>query len=130
MTTILDEDLPYDINSKSFVVADKDFPIFYSDISEAFEKYQGKIITFNTYVSGIEKETLIVGRKIMTCCEDDIQFYGFECITDLEFELNSYLELTCIPVKHYSDIAKKEVIMLKAVNIKELDYEEEQYLEF
>ena len=130
MTTILDEDLPYEINEKSFIVKDKDFPIFYLDISECFDKYAGKIITFNTYVRGIEAETLIVGRKIMTCCEDDIQFYGFECITDLVFDLNSYVELTCVPVMHYSDIAKREVIMLKAINIKELDYVEEEYLEF
>ena len=130
MTTILNEDLPYDIESKSFIINDKDFPIFYLDIYEAYNKYEGKIITFNTYIRGIEEESIIVGRKIMTCCEDDIQFYGFECLSNTDVENNTYVELTCMPVKYYSEIAKREVIMLKALNIKKLDYVEEEYLEF
>ena len=130
LTTMLDEDLPYDINSSKIDVSEKDFPIFYLDVTECFDKYVGKEITFTAYIRDINSKTLVVGRQIMTCCEDDIQFYGFECITPLRFENNSFVEITCEVIKEYSDIAQADVIMLKSNNIKLLDYKEEKYLEF
>jgi uncharacterized membrane protein YcgQ (UPF0703/DUF1980 family) len=127
---MLDEDLPYDVNSSKIDVSEKDFPIFYLDVTECFDKYVGKEITFTAYIRDINSKTLVVGRQIMTCCEDDIQFYGFECITPLRFENNSFVEITCEVIKEYSDIAQADVIMLKSNNIKLLDYKEEKYLEF
>ena len=91
LTTILNEDLPYDINSNVINLADDDFPIWYLDITECFDKYQNKVINFNAYVRGINDKTIVVGRQIMTCCEDDIQFYGFECFTDSHVNLDSFV---------------------------------------
>ena len=130
LTTLLDEDLPYDINSNKLTLSDADFPVFYLDVTECFDKYQGKEITFNAYVRDVNTKTLVVGRQIMTCCEDDIQFYGFECITNSKVKNNSYISVTAEVVKEYSDIANANVIMLKAKEIKELDYVEEKYLVF
>ena len=130
LTTLLDEDLPYDINSNHIILNDKDFPIWYLDVTECFDKYQGKVITFRAYVRDITEQTLVVGRQIMTCCLDDIQFYGFECITDQRFNNNVFVEVSCIAIKSFSEIANGNVIMLKALDIRELPYEEEEYLEF
>lgn len=130
LTTILDEDLPYDINSNNIVIRDEDFPIWYLDITECFDKYQNKTITFNAYIRDVNSKTLVVGRQIMTCCLDDIQFYGFECITDQKFNNNVLVEVTCSAIKHFSEIANGNVIMLKAISIKELPFKEEEYLEF
>lgn len=130
LTTILDEDLPYDINSNEIVIEEKDFPIWYLDITECFDKYKDKVITFNAYVRDVNSNTIVVGRQIMTCCMDDIQFYGFECITDDYLFNNSYVKVTCTPIKHYSEIAKANVIMLKAITIEKLEYVDEEYLEF
>lgn len=130
LTTLLDEDLPYNINERDIVLKDEDFPVWYLDITECFEKYKGKTITFKAYIRGANQQTVIIGRQIMTCCEDDIQFYGFECITDEFVHNNSFVEVTCTPVKHYSEIAEADVIMLMAIDIKKLDYIEEKYLTF
>lgn len=130
LTTILDEDLPYDINSDSIYIEDNNFPIWYLDITECFDKYENKEITFKAYIRDINSNTIVVGRQIMTCCLDDIQFYGFECITDLRFNNNVFVEVKCKPIKHYSEIAKANVIMLEAISIKELEFVEEEYLEF
>ena len=130
LTTMLDEDLPYDINNSKIDIKDSEFPIFYLDVTECFDKYVGKEITFNAYIRDINSKTLVVGRQIMTCCEDDIQFYGFECITPLRFDNNSYVKITGYVVKEYSDIAQANVIMFKSNDIKLLDYVEEKYLEF
>ncbi len=130
LTTILNEDLPYDISLDDITVNDEDFPIWYLDITECFDKYKDKTITFNAYVREVNNNTIVVGRQIMTCCADDIQFYGFECLTS-EFVLNnSLVKVTCTPIKHYSEIAKANVIMLKASKIETLNYVEEEYLEF
>lgn len=130
LTTILNEDLPFDINATHIILNDKDFPIWYLDVTECFDKYQNKTITFKAYIRDITENTLVVGRQIMTCCLDDIQFYGFECVTNQRFENNTYVEVTCVPVKQYSEIANGNVIMLKGILIKELPYVEEEYLEF
>lgn len=130
LTTLLDEDLPYDINSNKIEILDDDFPIFYLDVTECFDKYAKKEISFNAYIRDMNSKTLVVGRQIMTCCEDDIQFYGFECISNQKFDNNSFVRVTCEVVKEYSDIAQATVIMLKAKNIELLEYIEEKYLEF
>ena len=130
LTTLLDEDLPYDINSNEIVLEDKDFPVFYLDVTECFDKYQYKKINFNAYVRDTNSKTLVVGRQIMTCCEDDIQFYGFECITNEAILNNSYVNITAEVVKSYSEIAQGNVIMLKGLSIKVLPYVDETYLEF
>ena len=130
LTTILNEDLPYDITKNEITILNKDFPLWYLDITECFDKYQDKEITFEAYVRDFTSNTLVVGRQIMTCCLDDIQFYGFECITNQKFDNNVLVRVTCIPVKQYSEIANANVIMLKGIKIEELDYVEEEYLEF
>ena len=130
MTTILDEDLPYDINSDHIVVEDKDFPIFYLDVTECFDKYKDKTVSFNAFVRDAKSDTLVVGRRIMTCCEDDIQFYGFECLTTPDFADGTYINLKCKVVKSYSSIANGFVIMLDVNEIEVIDNREEEYLEF
>ena len=130
LTTLLDEDLPYDINCDEIILEDNNFPIFYLDVTECFDKYQDKIIKFNAYVRDTNENTIILGRQIMTCCEDDIQFYGFECLTDQTIYNNSFVEVTAKVVKEFSHIANANVIMLKAISIKILEYIEEEYLVF
>jgi len=131
LTTTLDEDLPYDINSDKIVLEDKDYPIWYLDVFDGYEKYKGKTITFRAYVRDITEHTLVIGRQIMTCCEADIQFYGYECISDAIVKNNSYVEVTCQVTRNFSFIANDEVLMLKASRICVIPTtEEEKYLSF
>lgn len=130
LTTILDEDLPYDISSDNIVIEEENFPIFYLDVTECFDKYQGKEITFCAYVRDVNPDTLVVGRQIMTCCEEDIQFYGFECLSMEKVSNNSFVKITGEVIKEYSNIANGNVIMIKAHKIDVLEYIEEKYLEF
>jgi len=128
--TQLDEDLPYDINASEIVLKDEDYPTWYMDIFDNFAKYEGKKITYRAFVRDVTPSTLVVGRKIMTCCEADIAFYGYEVITDEIIANNSYIEVTGHPVMHYSDITKKEEMMIEAENIKVLRPQIEKYLVF
>lgn len=130
MSTMLDEDLPYDLNDETIRLKDKEYPIWYLDVFDNSPKYQNKTICFRAYVRDVTPDSIIVGRQIMTCCEADIQFYGYECITDEIVKNNSFIYLECEVIRSYSKIAKEEVVMLKAKHIETLPYEEEHYLTF
>ena len=130
ITTRLDEDLPYDINQDTIIVKEQDYPIWYLDVFDGFDKYKGKTIVFEGFIRDITRSTIVVGRRIMTCCEADIQFYGYEVITDEIVKMNSYVRITGEVTKCYSEIAQEEVMMIKAHKIETLEPRIEKYLTF
>ena len=74
-----EDPLPYDINADVIDIDDRDFAIFYRDMTEDFGKYNGKTIRFKGIVavdSALPKDHFAVGRHIMTCCADDIAYRG------------------------------------------------------
>lgn len=73
----IEDPLPFDIEAPHIVINDSDYALWYRDIMEEPEKYDGKTITFRAIVARnpkFPKNTLAVGRHIMTCCVDDIQY--------------------------------------------------------
>ena len=74
-----EDPLPYDINADVIDIDDRDFAIFYRDMTEDFGKYNGKTIRFKGIVavdSALPQGHFAVGRHIMTCCADDIAYRG------------------------------------------------------
>lgn len=79
---VLDEDLPYDVNADVIEIEDKYYPIFYIDALDHKERYEGKKVRFVGMVYkhfSFKKSEFIPGRRVMTCCADDIAFLGFVC---------------------------------------------------
>ena len=75
----IEDPLPYDLNAPVIEIKDEDFAIFYRDMSEEFEKYNGKTVKFKGIVAldpSLPKENFAIGRHIMTCCADDISYRG------------------------------------------------------
>ena len=73
----IEDPLPFDIEAPHIVINDNDYALWYRDIMEEPEKYDGKTITFRGLIARnpkFPKNTLAVGRHIMTCCVDDIQY--------------------------------------------------------
>ena len=78
----LEDPLPFDINAPVITLADEDYALWYRDITEEPQKYDGKAICFKAQVAMLrrEKENMFApGRFVMTCCVDDIQFCGVPC---------------------------------------------------
>lgn len=76
------EELPYDINSDVINVEDDDYGIWYIDVFDNLESYQGKTVRFKGVVYKPKKsrdDIFVPGRFAMTCCAADIQFVGFPC---------------------------------------------------
>ena len=75
----IEDPLPFDINAPVIDIRDEDFALFYRDMSEEFEKYEGKTVRFKGIValdSSLPASQYAIGRHIMTCCEADIAYRG------------------------------------------------------
>lgn len=75
----IQDPLPYDINAPVIEISDENFAIFYRDMSEEFEKYNGRTVRFKGVCaldSKLPKSHYAIGRHIMTCCADDIAYRG------------------------------------------------------
>ncbi len=74
--------LPFDINAPVIEVKDEDYALWYRDVTEEPEKYNGKTVRFKGQVAMLRRDKnsmFAPGRFVMTCCVDDIQFLGVPC---------------------------------------------------
>ena len=88
----LEDPLPYDINAPILMIADDDYAIWYRDLTEEPQKYDGKTVSFKAQVAMLKRDKNAMfapGRFVMTCCEDDIQFCGVPCKYDAAHDLES-----------------------------------------
>lgn len=81
----IEDPLPFDINADIIMVNDEDYALFYRDVSEEPEKYNGKTVCFKGQVAMLRREKngmFAPGRFVMTCCAEDIAFCGIPCRYD------------------------------------------------
>ena len=74
--------LPFDINAPVIHILDQDFGLWYRDVTEEPEKYDGKTVCFKAQVAMLRRNKdgiFAPGRFVMTCCVEDIQFCGIPC---------------------------------------------------
>lgn len=78
----LAEELPYDLDAPVIALDDKGYAIWYIDIMDNLERYDGKTIEYVGMVAkppAFSKGYFVPGRMAMTCCADDMVFLGFAC---------------------------------------------------
>ena len=78
----IQDPLPFDINAPVIEIKDEDYALWYRDITEEPEKYNGKTVCFKAQVAMLRREKngmFAPGRFVMTCCEDDIAYNGLAC---------------------------------------------------
>lgn len=71
--------LPYDVNAPVIKIGDDDYAIFYQELQEKLPEYDGKVIKLRAQIvtstrQKLKKGYFFLGRQIMTCCADDVQF--------------------------------------------------------
>ena len=79
----IEDPLPFDVNAPIIEIADEDYALWYRDLSEEMATYHEKTVKFKGMVATdprLPKNSVILGRHIMTCCADDIQYSGMICI--------------------------------------------------
>ncbi len=78
----IEDPLPFDINADLIEIDDRDFAIWYRDMTEELPKYNGKTVKFKGIVAkttDMPKGSFVIGRHVMTCCADDITYSGIVC---------------------------------------------------
>lgn len=81
----IEDPLPFDIEAPVIEIGDRDFALWYRDMNEEPKKYIGKTLKFKGLVAAdgkLPKDTFVIGRHIMTCCADDIQYGGLIAVWD------------------------------------------------
>ena len=88
----IEDPLPFDLNADLIDIADEDYALWYRDMSEELPKYNGKKVKFKGIIANdprLPKNSTIIGRHVMTCCVDDIQYSGMICIFKDENKLKT-----------------------------------------
>ena len=78
----IEDPLPFDIHAPVIQILDQDYALWYRDVTEEPQKYDGKTVCFKGQVAMLRrtKEGMFApGRFVMTCCVEDIQFCGIPC---------------------------------------------------
>lgn len=88
----IEDPLPFDVNAPVIRIEDKDYAFFYRDLTENLETYIGKTVKFKGIVATDKRLSpldIVVGRHVMTCCADDIQYCGLACELPNEMQLQT-----------------------------------------
>ncbi len=120
----IEDPLPFDINAPVIQIEDKDYAFFYRDLTENLEAYIGKTVKFRGLVATdkrLEPKEIVVGRHVMTCCEEDIQYCGLACVLPevIELKTRDWISITAKVdfTKHRIYKGKGPVLMAEKVII-------------
>lgn len=75
----IEDPLPFDKNADVIEIEDVDYALFYRDLGENLEQYEGKTVKFRGLVAKNPKlraGEMALGRAIMVCCADDVAYSG------------------------------------------------------
>lgn len=89
----IEDPLPFDINAPVIVIEDRDYALWYRDMLDNPEPYDGKHVRFKGIVATnkqLPKKSIFVGRHIMTCCAEDITYSGMLCKTEQASSFRDY----------------------------------------
>ncbi len=88
----IEDPLPFDIEAPVIQVEDRDFALFYRDLTEEPKKYKDKTVSFKA-LAAVDKKfpdhTCALGRHIMTCCAADISYCALVSKLQPEMELKN-----------------------------------------
>ena len=106
VSTIFEDDLPFDLKSDPIEMDDMGYGIWYLDAMDHLERYEGKRIKFLAQVmipDGAKGDYFVPGRSAMTCCAEDIAFLGYACMYDKAGELSNkqWVNVTAVVKKEF-----------------------------
>lgn len=121
-----EDPLPYDVEADVINIEDKDFGRFYIDTFDNPERYQNKVVKFKAMVvlsNKLPKGNFIAGRRVMTCCSNDVQLYGHLCNSMLDKKLKdkAWIILEARVTFEYSKEYKEDELVLNPISIEIVD---------
>ena len=119
----IEDPMPFDIEAPVVEIEDKDFALFYRDLSEKPQQYLGKTVKFKGMAAVSKKlpaGCIVMGRFIMTCCEADIAYDGFAFKTNglaSEIATRDWFAVTAKVSFEYSAVYRKQGPVLNALSM-------------
>ncbi len=92
------DECPFDLSQEPIEIPDEDFGVWYVDVMDHPERYEGKMVHMKLVMCHSKKYPGLhcPGRFAMICCENDIQFLGLIARGDTldQYENREWLEVT------------------------------------
>ncbi len=118
----IEDPLPFDIEAKVIEIEDRDYAIWYRDLMEEMDKYNGKVVKFKGIVANdgkLPQSSFAIGRHIMTCCADDIAFGGLiaKWYDAQSYESRDWVTVEAKIVIEYSEVYQSKGPVLYASSV-------------
>ena len=131
----IEDPLPFDINAPVIEIQDKDYAMWYSDMNDDEEKYYGKTVKFKGRTllgGGLDDDEFVIGRHIMTCCVQDIQFGGLvaKYADSQSLEHGGWAVITAKIQKEYNKMYQSEGPVYTVINLEKCQAPEEEVATF
>ncbi len=131
----IEDPLPYDMDASVIEIEDKNYAIWYTDVNEEEEKYYGKTVDIrgrSLIGGGLDDNEFVIGRHIMTCCIEDIQFGGLVAKYEKaqELEHGGWVQITADIIKEFNHMYQSEGPVLYVKEIKIIEPPEEDVATF
>ena len=135
LTDIFEDSVPYDLNADVIEVDDVDYGIFYVDLGDHPERYEGKTVRFKGMVlksRDVGADFFVPGRMAMTCCADDTTFIGYICKSKnaARLPMGSWVEVTASVEYKYVPVYHEEGPVFRAKSIKSAQPPESELVYF
>ncbi|MDO4616026.1 MAG: GTP-binding protein [Lachnospiraceae bacterium] len=122
ITDIFEDSVPYDLDADVIEIDDVDYGIFYVDLGDHPERYQGKTVHFKGMVlksRDLGADYFVPGRTAMTCCADDTAFIGYICLSKNapKLPMGSWVDVTAKVDFRYMDAYGESGPVFQAVSI-------------
>lgn len=132
VTNRIDDEL-FDL-SKELVVSDYDYGLWFMDAVDNPEKYDKKEITIKAkYVAEIEEydNVLVMGRKAMVCCANDITDIALPCIgihlNEIDKDKYYYISGVCRAIQNQEGI---KICAIEVKGFKEAEVPQDELVTF
>ncbi len=114
--------VPFDKSKEEISIKENEFGIFYIDSFNNRKDYENKIVELSAWVAKSDKikpNEFILGRKVLNCCANDIQFFGFLVNDDLNMNIkhNTWVHVKARCNNVYSKEYDEEEIVLTPIEI-------------
>ena len=135
ITTIFEDDLPFDLNAPVIELDNQGYGIWYIDSLDNVDRYVGKTISFTAMSltpPEFPKGYFIPGRMAMTCCADDMAFLGFACKYDGADSLSDrqWVKVKARVDKEYFEDYQGEGPVLKAISVEKTQKPKDDIISF
>ena len=126
---------PFDLDQDVIDIPDDDFGVWYVDVMEHPERYEGKTVHAKTLVAHVPqyKNNVILGRFAMTCCEADITFLGLVAAGDgfHAYPNRSWVEVTgVVRLEHHKAYEGEDGPVLHVTAISPAEKPKQEVLSF